>query len=210
MPLTTALRSITLALALAAPVALGVAFVATGTTAAVAQAPATAAATYKIDPVHTAVIFRAKHLGTSWAYGRFNDVSGKITYDAAKPEATTIAVTIKADSVDTANAKRDQHLKSPDFFNAAEFPTMEFKSTGLKKTGENTYDLTGELTMLGVTKPISAKLEYVGSGKDMGGKEIIGAEATFTIKRSDFGMNYLLQGLSDDVSLTVSIEAGKE
>lgn len=208
MSLTTALRSITLVLALAAPVALGVGFVAGSASPAVAQAPA-AATKYTLDLVHSTVLFKVKHANASWAYGRFNDFSGTLMFDAAKPEASSFEVSIKADSIDTANAKRDQHLTSPDFFNAAEFPTIDFKSTSLKKTGEHTYELAGNVTLLGVTKPVTAKLEHTGNGKNNAGAEVIGAEATFTIKRSDFGMTYGLAGIGDEVHITVSIEGIK-
>lgn len=169
-----------------------------------------AAETYKIDPVHSFVIFKIKHLNVAYAYGRFTDLSGQIVYDESKLENGSLAVEVKAESVDTGNAKRDEHLKGPDFFNVKQFPLITFKGTKVVKTGADTYDLTGDLTLHGVTKPVTAKVVSTGEGKGMKGELHRGAEATFSIKRSDFGMKYGLEGVSDDVSLIVSIDGVRE
>jgi polyisoprenoid-binding protein YceI len=116
-------------------------------------------------------------------------------------------ITIKAESVDTGVDKLDQHLRSPDFFAAKDFPTLTFKSTGATKTGDATYDLKGDLTIRGVTKPITAKLEFAGMA-DMGMGKRAGFEAIFTIQRGDFGVNYMLDkgGLGKDVRVVVCLE----
>jgi polyisoprenoid-binding protein YceI len=115
-------------------------------------------------------------------------------------------VQIKADSIDTGNGKREQHLKSPDFFNAKQFPTITFKSTSVQPSGDGKYAVNGKLNLHGVEKPVSLELERTGSGKNQQGTDIVGYETTFKIKRSDFGMKFLLEGLSDEVLLVVSLE----
>lgn len=168
-----------------------------------------AAETYKVDPVHSSVIYKIRHMNVTNHYGRFNDLQGTITMDEAAPESGSINLEIKADSFDSGNPKRDQHIKGPDFLNVAQFPTITFKSTSLKKTGDKTLDVTGDLTLHGVTKPISAKMEIIGKGKGPRGGEIAGGEATFTIKRSDFGMGQMQGPLGDDIGVIVGIEAAK-
>jgi polyisoprenoid-binding protein YceI len=169
-----------------------------------------AADTYKVDPVHSSVIYKIRHMGVTNHYGRFNTLGGTITMDEAAPESGSIQLEIDANSFDSGNVKRDEHVKGPDFLNVKQFPTITFKSTQLKKTGDKTLDLTGDLTLHGVTKPINAKLELIGKGKNPRGGEVAGGEATFTIKRSDFGMAFMLQGLSDEIGIIVGIEAAKQ
>jgi len=171
------------------------------------SAPAFAADTYEIDAVHSAFLFRVKHLGVSYSYGRFNEATGKFTIDAADPTKNAIEIEVKADSIDTANAGRDKHLKGPDFFNTVEFPTLSFKSTAIKKKDGNKYEVTGDLTMHGVTKQVTTEAELVGTGKHpKSGAPIAGWETTLTIKRSDYGMTYGLEGIGDEVTLTISLE----
>ena len=168
-----------------------------------------AAATYEIDAVHSAVIFRAKHLGVSYNYGRFNDFSGSITMDETDVSKSKIELEVKSASVDTANQKRDQHLRSPDFFNAKQFPVITFKSTKVSaKAGqENILEVTGDFELHGVKKSITIDAEITGTGKHPQAGELIGFETTFGIKRSEYGMTYGMQGVSDDIRITVSIEA---
>lgn len=170
-------------------------------------ATASAAVQWQIDPVHSSVLFRIKHLDAAYFYGRFNEVSGNILLDEAQPEKSSLDIQVAANSVDTHSAKRDQHLKSPDFFNAAEFPTIAFKSKSVKKVGENRYQAEGDFTLLGVTKLLTVEFEKTGQSKDARGTERVGAETTFTIKRSDHGMTFMADGLSDEVRITVSLEA---
>jgi polyisoprenoid-binding protein YceI len=169
-------------------------------------APATAEP-FAIDSVHSTVLFRIKHMGTSNAWGRFNHVSGTVDLDAARPN---IDVEIKTDSIDTASQKRDQHLKSPDFFNAKQFPSISFKSTHIKPGADGTYEVEGTLSLHGVAKPVSVQLVRVGAGKNPMGVSIVGYETVFDVKRSDYGMKYLLEGLGDEVKLIVSLECGKQ
>jgi len=168
------------------------------------------AETYAVDPVHSFVTFRIKHLNTSYTYGRFNSPEGAINYDAANPEKTTLEVTVKVANVDTNNAARDNHLKSPTFFNVKEFPTITFKSNAAQKKDDTHLEITGDLTLLGVTKSITLNVEITGTGKDMKGNPLVGFETTLAIKRSDYGMKEMLDAVGDDVSLAISIEAGKK
>jgi polyisoprenoid-binding protein YceI len=168
--------------------------------------------TYKIDPVHATAIFRISHLGSSFVYGRFDDVEGTFTVDEKAPANVSFDVSIKADSVDTNSAARDKHLKSADFFSVNEFPALTFKSTGVKSAGEKQYEVTGDLTIHGVTKSVTAKVEFVGTadGTQMKMGFRAGYEAHLTIKRSDFGMDKLVGAVGDEVQLTVSMEGVKQ
>ncbi|MFA6045508.1 MAG: YceI family protein [Phycisphaerales bacterium] len=178
--------------------------------AAPAAALPAAEGSFSLDPVHSYVIFQIKHLGTSNSYGMFHEPSGKLVM-ATDPAASTLEISVPAEKVDTGSDKRDQHLRSPDFFSVKEFPAITFKSTSFKPAGNNAFEVTGDLTLHGVTKPVTTKLEVLGSGKGMKGEDILGAETKFTIKRSDWGMKtYVKEGaLGDDVTLTVAIEAHK-
>lgn len=163
--------------------------------------------TFAVDAVHSAVIYRIKHLNTSYHYGRFNDVSG--TFNIA--DGGSIDITVKTDSIDSGNAKRDAHLKSPDFFSSKEFGEITFKSSSIKKTGESTFEATGQLTLHGVTKDVTVAVEKAGEGPGMQGKgKIQGFEAKLAIKRSDYSMGQMLQAIGDDVNLIVSIEGGSK
>jgi polyisoprenoid-binding protein YceI len=171
-------------------------------------APAMAAESFKVDPVHSNVIFRIKHLDVSFFYARFKEITGTFNFD----EPTGIAIEVKPESVDTKSEKLDTHLKSADFFNVKEFPTISFKSTAIKPVAdkEGTYEVTGDLTLHGVTKPLTVTLEKSGMGADPWGGQRCGFEVLFTIKRSDFGMNFMLDKLGDEVRLTVSVEGSKK
>ncbi len=169
-----------------------------------ATAPASAAP-LTVDAVHSTVLFRIKHLNTSFAWGRFNDISGKLNLDDKNP---SLEIQLKTDSIDTGNAKREEHLKSPDFFNSKQFPTISFRSTQITKTGDGKYSVEGKLKLHGVEQPVSVELERTGAGKNQQGMTIEGYETTFKIKRSDYGMKFLLAGLSDEVLLIVSLECG--
>ncbi len=171
----------------------------------VLAAPAASAAPLVVDAVHSTVLFRIKHLNTSFAWGRFDDISGKVNLDDKSP---SLEIQLKTDSIDTGNAKREEHLKSPDFFSAKQFPTISFRSTKITKSGDGKYTVDGTLKLHGVEQPISVELERTGAGKNQQGTAIEGFETTFKIKRSDYGMKFLLQGLSDEVLLIVSLECG--
>lgn len=165
---------------------------------------------YKIDPVHSSVGFTLRHLVSKFS-SSFTKVTGTVNYDAAAPEKSSVDATIEIASVNTASEKRDNHIKSPDFFDATKFPVATFKSKSWKKTGENTFAVTGDLTIKDVTKEVVLATELVGSGPGMGGAMLTGWSATTTIKKSDFGLAgpaMLSKALGDDVTINISIEAG--
>lgn len=170
---------------------------------------------YKVDPVHSSVVFRIQHNNVSYFYGRFDKVTGSFAIDPADAGKNSVDVSIDTESVDTNNAGRDKHLKTQDFFSASEFPAITFKSKGWKPLGkvdgEQAYDVTGDLTLLGKTKEITINVRHTGSGKGGRGGELAGVEAKFTIKRSDFGMTKMVgAGLGDDVTLMVALEGGRQ
>lgn len=167
---------------------------------------AASAADFKIDPDHSTAIFAAGHLGISHLYGRFDDVSGTIGYDAADPAKGAIEVVIQAASIDTHQEKRDQHLKSPDFFDVKQFPTLGFKSTSFKALDDKTLEVAGNLTIHGVTKPVTVKVAKIGEGKDPWGGVRVGFATEFDIKRSDFGMTNLPDAVKDEVHVIIAIE----
>ena len=170
---------------------------------------ADAAMTYEIDTAHSMIVFRAKHKGVSYNYGRFNEFTGELMVDETDMSKSTVAFEVKTASVDTANKKRDQHLRSSDFFSAKQFPVITFKSTkvNMKEGTENVLEVTGDLELLGVKKSITVDVEITGKGKGRDGESLIGFESIFTIKRSEFGMTYGAGSVSDDIRLIVSIEA---
>ena len=172
----------------------------------IAVIPAVAAENYKLDPAHTSVVFRIKHLGVAYVYGSFQGTTGTFQFDEMSPSNNGIEIEVSSDKVDTGVEKRDNHLKSPDFFNAGKHQVISFKIKSVKKTAQDTYEVSGDLTLLGKTRSISVEAQATGSGKDPWGNFRKGFETSFTIKRSDFGMNFMLGGLSDDVLITVSVE----
>ena len=180
-------------------------------TFALTLAQASAAEKFEIDPVHSTVGFKVKHL-FSYVTGRFNDVQGTITADAAKPEDSAVEVKIATKSINTANEKRDTHLRSPDFFDAEKFPEMTFKSKKVVRTGEDTADVTGDFTLHGVTKEVVLKVKFLGKGKGMTGGLQTGWEAKTTIKRSDYGLTWskIIEGtavVGDEIEIELQIEA---
>ena len=179
-------------------------------TACVFAAAVTAEAqTYTIDPVHASVVFRVKHLETSYFYGVFKDVKGSFVLDD-DPSKCSVEVEVKAGSVDTNNPGRDKHVKGPDFFSAGEFPTITFKSTKVAAGKDGMLDVTGTLTLHGVSKEITVQVELTGKGRDMKGKEIAGAACTFRVQRSEFGMTKLIPAVSDEIVLMLAVEGMKK
>jgi polyisoprenoid-binding protein YceI len=171
------------------------------------------AADYTIDKEgnHAFVNFKISHLGYSFIFGTFKDWSGTFSFDAAKPEDSKISITLNTKSVDTNHAERDKHIQSKDFLDTAKFPTATFVSTSVKPTGKNadgklTADVTGDLTLHGVTKPVVVKTVFLGEGKDPWGGYRAGFEGTTTIKRSDFGKMMDLGPQSDTLTLDISFE----
>lgn len=173
-----------------------------------AAAPAVHAADkYKIDPEHATVIFRIDHLGLGDAYGRFNDPTGVVVLDSSDPSKSSFNFEVQTANVDTHNEKRDAHLRSPDFFDAKQFPVITFKSTNVKADGDK-FQVTGDLTMHGVTKQITVPITKTGEGKDPWGGYRTGWKATADLKRSDFGIKGVA-GVGDAVHLIISFEAVK-
>ena len=166
--------------------------------------------TYNIDQVHSSVGFSIRHLFSKFTSG-FTKVSGTIAYDAAAPEKSSVTATVEIRSLSTNNSKRDTHVLSADFFDAAKFPTASFQSTTWTKTGEGSFDVTGNLTIKDVTKPVTFKVTFLGSGPGMGGSTVSGWEATTTIKKADFnvaGPAMLGKALGEEVTINIAIEAG--
>ena len=172
-------------------------------------AASTAAASYMVDGTHSSVIFRVMHMNVAPFYGRFNEISGTFDFDPNDASKLTIDVQIKAESIDTHSSRRDGHLKGPDFFNAKEYPTIRFKSRKATKDGAKRYKVAGDLTLHGVTRPVTLSVEHTGSGKNRRGAAVEGFEVTFTVKRSEFGMRFMLGGLSDEVRLMAGIEGAR-
>jgi polyisoprenoid-binding protein YceI len=168
------------------------------------------AGNYKIDPVHSVAYFEVGHAGgISRFMGRFNEMSGDLVVDA--PEKSKIKVDIKVDSVDTRHDGLDKHLKSPDFFNAAQFPMMSFTSTAVNLNPSGEGSVMGNLTLHGVTKPVTFKLKQIGTGSGPRGDTRVGYVATSAIKRSEFGMGFgIPKAATDEVELRVNIEAVKQ
>ncbi len=173
---------------------------------------ANAADVYTLDPTHTTVVWSANHLGFSNPFGLFSMVEGTLTLDETAPEKSNVDATISIANLFTGNQKFDDHLKNKDFFNITEFPKATFKSTKVEKTGDKTARVTGDLTMLGITKPVVLDVTYNKSGVfPMNQKPTVGFSATTTIKRSDWGMEYgVALGVSDDVTLRIEAEANKD
>jgi polyisoprenoid-binding protein YceI len=160
---------------------------------------------YAVDPVHTFVFFKVQHFGAGYTYGQFKDVQGKFVLDA-DPARSSLDLSIKTASVDTNNAKRDGHLQSPDFFNAAMFPAITFKSTKVAKAADGSLDVTGDLTIRGKTKSVTAKVAAVGAGEDPQKKYRAGFEGKASINRQDFDVSFMKGLLGDSVEITLGLE----
>lgn len=175
----------------------------------VAVSAASAADEYAYDPVHSSVTFKARHQDISWIHGRFNTVDGKFVIDRQDPTKSSFQLTIKADSVDTNNAARDEHLRQPDYFDTKQFPTIEFKSTSVKPiTGG--YEVTGDFTMHGTTKKITFNL--------LGGREVtffngkhVGFSTELKLKRSDFNFDKSQIGpIGDEAIILIDCEGQRK
>lgn len=167
--------------------------------------------TYTIDSTHSSSGFSIRHMLSKFS-SSFTKTSGTIMVDRANLENSSVEASIEIASVSTANPDRDKHLQSADFFDAAKFPAITFKSNSRKKTGESTFDVTGSLTIRDVTKNVVLKVTTLGFGPGMRpGSFLSGWEATTVLKKSDFGVNgpaMLGKMLGDDVTVDISIEAG--
>ena len=174
------------------------------------------AADYTIDKEqqHAFIDFTISHLGYSFIHGTFKDWTGTFSFDAAKPEDSKISITLKTASVFTNQAERDKHISSKDFLDVATYPEAKFVSTKVVTTGKNadgkvTADVTGDLTLHGVTKPVVVKATFNGEGKDPWGGYRAGFNGTTSIKRSDFGKMMDLGPQSDSLDLNISFEGVK-
>ncbi len=182
--------------------------------AALAASPVLAADTYKFDSAHTTVGFQVRHIFTMVG-GSFDAFEGEVQVDQANPAASSVSFTIQTASINTREAKRDEHLRSADFFDAAKYPTITFRSTAVKPAAGNLYQVQGELTMHGVTKTVTLPVQFLGAGKDPWGNEKMGFELTTTLDRKDYGIVWnktLDQGnvlVGDEVKVQISVEANK-
>jgi polyisoprenoid-binding protein YceI len=170
------------------------------------SSPVTASEVFKVDPVHSTITFRVKHLGISFVHGRFNNPTGTITFDEKMPGSSSIKISVKVSDIDTSNAERDEDLKRKDFFDAEKYPVISIYSETFRKVSKDIYEVSCRLTLHGITRPLTVKVRHIGSGSDPWGGYRAGFETTFLIKRSDFGMTHMLGGVGDNVELTVNIE----
>lgn len=171
------------------------------------------ASTWAIDPAHSGVEFSIKHLGVSTVRGSLSGVTGTVVWDEKNVAASHVEATIDAKTVNTGQEKRDEHLKSPDFFDVNQYPTLTFKSTSVKRTGDGKLQIVGDLKLGGQTRPVTLDVDGPATPqKGMGGKLVSGFSATGMIKRSDFnfGQKYSAPMLSDEVKFTIDLEVAKQ
>jgi polyisoprenoid-binding protein YceI len=171
--------------------------------------------TYTLDPAHTRIGFVARHAMVTKVRGSFDEFAGTAVLDGANPANSRVEVTIEAASIDTRNAQRDEHLRGNDFLAMQEYPKITFASTGVRQAGETTFEVTGDLTIKGVTNEITIPFEFEGAAKDPFGNQRVGFEGSVTINRRDYGVtwNAALEGggvlVSDKVTLEFEISAIK-
>jgi polyisoprenoid-binding protein YceI len=176
------------------------------------MATATTTRTFSIDKAHSEAVFQVRHLITK-VRGRFSNFQGTVEFDEDRPELSSVKVSIDAASIDTSEPDRDKHLRSADFFDVDTYPTLTFESTRVRKTGASKFDVTGNLTIHGVTKETTLPVTFVGLAKDPWGKERAGFETEVTINRKDYGLlwNAALETggflVGDDVKINLSIQA---
>lgn len=165
---------------------------------------------YEVDPTHTSIQARIDHMGFSTTTVAFDKVSGGFDYDPAKPEQSTLAISVDPADLFSGVDKRDADLKGPGFFNLAAFPAITFKSSHLTRVDQTHARVDGELTLLGVTKPVTLNVTFNGFGKGMMGDTRVGFLATATILRSDFGMKTFLPAVGDKVDLLIDTEFSRK
>lgn len=180
-----------------------------GTTFTTSTALAQETETYEVDPVHSNVLFRVKHSDVGYVYGQFLKFEGTVEYDADDPSDSAISWTVEADSLFTNHRKRDKHLKSPDFFNAKQHPEITFESTDIEEADDG-LRVEGKLSLLGETRPVTIDVERTGEGKDQQGNHRLGFATEFAIDRSDWGMDFMVGGVSDRVEVTLTTEVVAE
>lgn len=173
-------------------------------------------ATWKLDPSHTLVEFSAKHMMFTTVKGRFTDVQGTVTFDPANPSASSVEVTIGAASIDTRDAQRDGHLRSPDFLDAERFPTLTFRSRVVAPRGSDRFTVTGALTIHGVTREVTLDTTLNGVGRNPYGLEVAGFTGETRINRRDFGLEWnvpLDQGgvlVSEEIKILLEVQAARQ
>jgi len=176
-----------------------------------------AAESYTLDPTHTFPHFEVDHIGVSTMRGQFNKSSGKFAIDRAA-KSGSVEITVETASISTGDSDkgarpraRDEHLRTADFFNVAEFPRMTYKSTGVRFAGDNPAEIAGNLTLLGVTKPVTLKVErWVCKDHPVSKKPMCGGNASASLKRSDFGMKYGVPAIGDELKLFFEFEGYKD
>lgn len=172
--------------------------------------------TWQIDSAHSHIYFTARHMMISKVRGQFESFSGSVQYDEENPTRTAVDIEVDINSINTREEQRDTHLKSPDFFDAATYPVMRFKSTAVEKTGEDTAKLHGDLTIRGVTKPVTLDVDYAGQAKSPWGTISAGFSATSTINRKEWGLNWnqaLETGgvlVGDKIQIEIELELVKQ
>jgi polyisoprenoid-binding protein YceI len=174
---------------------------------------ATRMTTWTIDPAHSMLEFAVKHMMFTTVKGRFGDFSGTFAFDPRNVDDSSVEVTIQTASIDTGIGARDAHLRSADFFDVARYPTAAFRGTGVEGDGER-FVIEGELTIKGITRPISLEAEYQGRGVNPSGVEVAGFEARGRLNRKDFGLNWnqaLESGgvlVGDEIKIAITVQAG--
>jgi len=162
---------------------------------------------YRVDPSHTTVIFKIFHLGLADFRGRFNRTTGNIRWDKADASKSSVEIRVEAGSIDTKHSRRDLHLRGPDFFNAVRFPAILFRSQSISAVGENQYQVKGDLSLHGVTRKVTLNTEFTGEGNDPWGGYRVGFKSQVVVNRSDYGMKFMLDQISDRVEILMSFEA---
>lgn len=164
---------------------------------------------FALDAGHTGVTFKISHLGLSWTYGRFNKIEGSFVIDAANPAASSFNLAIAVDSLDTNSKQRDDHLKSPDFFNAKQFPGITFTSTSVRPVNGG-YEVAGDLTLHGVTRPITMLLLGGKTAEFPKGVVRTGFSTDLKLQRTHYGMEKMTEAIGDDVHISISFEGTKK
>ena len=207
--LTVRTSMIIAAAALAAVTGHAVAQQAPAPAAQAAAAASVQSGDYALDKGHAKILWSVSHFGFSTYYGEFTDFDAKLTLDGANPAASKLSVTVQTASANGHNPALEKHLQSPDFFNTAKFPTATFVSTAVRPTSATTADVTGDFTLLGVTRPLTLKVTFNKAAENMAKKYTTGFSAEGVVKRSDYGMTYAVPAVSDDVKLVISGEFNK-
>jgi polyisoprenoid-binding protein YceI len=171
------------------------------------QTSPTAAEKYIVDATHSAALFQVRHFGISFISGRFTDISGTIGVDRENLENSSVEIVIRTASVNTDHEERDKHLRNPDFFDVEKYPTMRFKSSDIKKITDTVGEVTGSFTLHGVTQTITTSVTFLGEFDVPWGQHRAGFETSFTIKRSDYGMDKLIGPAGDTIQVTLFVEA---